>query len=155
MSSLNREKLHTTCRKSLQKGKEFIPRKYTLTHSDSTGELYLTIDCDFDYTQISKLYTRFMRDEILAEWQRNEQINELHVFAHVSGGIVFGWASLRYRIFKHHMPLVLQTIREGDTQLFHIFPFLDDAPIYVHFKSKNKKYNKTENYGFLKEYKLD
>jgi hypothetical protein len=48
MSSLNREKLHTTCRESLEKNKDFIPRKYTLTHSDSTGELYLTVDCDYD-----------------------------------------------------------------------------------------------------------
>jgi hypothetical protein len=95
-----------------------------------------------------------MRDEILAEWQRNDEKNELHVFAHVSGGIVFGWAALRYRIFKHHMPMVLQTIREGDTQLFEIFPFLDDSPIFVHFLSKSKKYHKIEVYGNLREYKI-
>lgn len=154
MASLNREKLHTTCRESLEKNKDFIPRKYTLTHSDTTGELYLTIDCDYDYNQISGFYTRFMRDEILAEWQRNQEKDELHVFAHVSGGIVFGWAALRYRIFKHHMSTVLQAIREGDPQLFKNFPFLDDAPIFVHFLSKNKKYNKIEKYGTLKDYKL-
>jgi hypothetical protein len=154
MASLNREKLHTDCRESLEKNKDFIPRKYTLTHSDTTGELYLTIDCNYDYNQVSGFYTRFMRDEILAEWQRNDDKDELHVYAHVSGGIVFGWAALRYRIFKHHMPTVLQAIREGDPQLFESFPSLDRAPIFVHFLSKNKKYNKIEMYGALEDYKL-
>ncbi|MFX1411585.1 MAG: staygreen family protein [Promethearchaeota archaeon] len=153
MSQLNEEKLHISCKEPLEKGKEFIPRKYTLTHSDSTGDLYLTIDCDYDNEQISGLYTRFMRDEILAEWQKSENEHELHVYAHVSGGIVFGWAGLRYRIFNYHMPLVLKAIRQGDNKLFEIFPFLEDAPIYIHFLSKRKKYNKIESYGILRDYR--
>jgi hypothetical protein len=47
-------------------------RCYTLTHSDTTGELFLTIGPDFDRAQISGLYTRLMRDEVLAEWREDE-----------------------------------------------------------------------------------
>ena len=38
------------------------PRKYTLTHSDRTGRLFLTIDKEYNEQQISGLYTRLMRD---------------------------------------------------------------------------------------------
>ena len=43
-------------------------RRYTLTHSDTTGELFLTIAPEFDPGQVSGWYTRFMRDEVLGEW---------------------------------------------------------------------------------------
>jgi hypothetical protein len=49
-----------------------MPRCYTLTHSDTTGDLFLTIGPDFDRAQISGLYTRLMRDEVLAEWREDE-----------------------------------------------------------------------------------
>ncbi len=45
-----------------------IPRCYTLTHSDVSGKLYLTIARNYDKAQISSWYTRFMRDEVLGEW---------------------------------------------------------------------------------------
>lgn len=152
MSYLDKNKLKVSCKESLEGKKEFIPRKYTLTHSDSTGDLYLTIDCEYDQNQISGLYTRFMRDEVIAEWKKDEDQYRLHVYVHVSGGLVFGWASMRYRIFQHHMPLVLKTIRNGDNQLFELFPELDKSPIIVHFESGRMKYNKTEDFGILRDY---
>ncbi|MEW8972212.1 MAG: staygreen family protein, partial [Mesobacillus sp.] len=39
-------------------------RKYTLTHSDITGELFLSIGNVYDYQAIN--YE--MRDEVLADW---------------------------------------------------------------------------------------
>lgn len=152
MSNLDKEKLHVSCKESLEPEKEFIPRKYTLTHSDKTGDLFLTVDCDYDYEQISSLYTRFMRDEVVAEWKKDQDQYRLHVYVHVSGGLVFGWASMRYRIFQHHMPLVLKTIRNGDYRLFELFPELDQSPIFIHFESNRKKYNKIERFGILKDY---
>ncbi|MFX0147597.1 MAG: staygreen family protein [Candidatus Hodarchaeota archaeon] len=152
MSYLEKDKLHVSCKESIESDKDFIPRKYTLTHSDSTGELYLTIDCEYNYDQISGLYTRFMRDEVMAEWKKDQDQYELHVYVHVSGGLVFGWARMRYKIFQYHMPLVLKTIRNGDQELFNLFPNLDNSLIYVHFESNKNKYNKIENYGNLKNY---
>jgi len=94
-----------------------------------------------------------MRDEVLAEWIENEKRYKLHIYVHVSGGFVFGWAKLRYKIFKYHMPLVLKAIRRGDKELFELFPNLDQSQIYVHFLSNRNKYNKIEEFGILKDYK--
>lgn len=64
MTPQNPKKLHTT---NIIDPKMVLPRRYTLTHSDSTGEIYLTVAHDYDLKQISGWYTRIMRDEILAE----------------------------------------------------------------------------------------
>ena len=50
-----------------------IPRCYTLTHSDFSGELFLTIGKVYDHSQISGWYTRLMRDEVLASWQNEKE----------------------------------------------------------------------------------
>jgi len=151
MVGFNPEKLKVVFKASVESSVFKIPRKYTLTHSDSTGDLFLTISNDYDLKQISRIYTRFMRDEVLAEWQKENDSFELHFYVHVSGGFVFGWASMRDRIFRSHLPLVFRTIIYGDKRLFENFPQLKESQIFVHFQSKNKKYNKIENFGKIKE----
>jgi hypothetical protein len=150
MADLNPEKLHVTFKDSVNRSELDLPRKYTLTHSDSTGDLFLTIGSSFDNDQISSFYTRFMRDEVLAEWQKKEDHYELHFYLHVSGGFCFGWAGLRDRIFRYHLPMVFQAIRHGDEKLFEETPEIRNSQIIVHFQSKNKKYNKIENFGEIK-----
>jgi hypothetical protein len=151
VAQLNTGKLHVTYTDLVDPEKLDIPRKYTLTHSDSTGELYLTIGIEYDFKQISGWYTRFMRDEVLAEWLLSNENFELHLYLHVSGGFTFGWASLRDKIFRFHLPMVLKAFRHGDDSIFQSNPNLNDSSIYVHFNSKNKKYNKIENYGQMKD----
>ena len=151
MTDLDPEKLQVAFRDSIDPYKLTIPRKYTLTHSDSTGDLFLTIGTDYDNDQISGFYTRFMRDEVLAEWQMKNNNYELHLFMHVSGGLCFGWAGLRNRIFRHHLPLVLQVIREGDKELFEKRPEIKNFEILVHFQSNRKKYDKIENFGKISQ----
>ncbi|MFX1531868.1 MAG: staygreen family protein, partial [Promethearchaeota archaeon] len=112
---------------------------------------FLTIGTEYDYEQISGLYTRFMRDEVLAEWQKKNEHYELHLFLHVSGGFCFGWAGLRDRIFRHHLPLVLEVFRYGDKELFKRMPEIINSKIIVHFESNKKKYNKIEDFGTIKE----
>jgi len=86
MKELNPQKLHVTFRGEVTANKLSLPRRYTLTHSDFTGELYLTIGSDYDRKQIAGLYTRWMRDEVLAELKRDGADMVLHVYCHVSGG---------------------------------------------------------------------
>jgi hypothetical protein len=74
MSRLNTRKLHVRF-KGAKPDVLVLPRRYTLTHSDSTGDLYLTISSDFDNKQVSGWYTRFMRDEVLAEWKKNQVVS--------------------------------------------------------------------------------
>lgn len=151
MTDLNPDKLHVIYKDAVDEDKLELPRKYTLTHSDSTGDLFLTIGSEYDYDQISSLYTRFMKDEVLAEWQEKEKQYELHLFMHISGGFCFGWANLRNRIFCYHLPLVLETICYGDKKLIEKMPELESSQILVHFKSKNKKYDRVENYSQIKD----
>jgi hypothetical protein len=151
MADLNPEKLHVVYQDSVDADKLVLPRKYTLTHSDSTGDLFLTISSKYDLEQTSKRYTRFMRDEVLAEWEKKNDHYELHFYLHVSGGFCFGWAGLRDRIFRYHLPLVFQAIRYGDKELIDSLPVIQNSSIFVHFQSKNKKYNKIENFGIVRD----
>jgi hypothetical protein len=130
-----------------------LPRRYTLTHSDRTGELFLSIGADYNKKQISGMYTRFMRDEVLAELAGHEENPEFYVYCHVSGGLVLGTASWRYNIFQSELRLVLEGFRYGDRILFEKIPALDDVSIMVRFKSNKSKYDKTENWGIFRDYR--
>jgi hypothetical protein len=130
-----------------------LPRRYTLTHSDFTGDLFLTIARDYDAKQVNGLYTRFMRDEVVGEWLQDAGEFSLHLYCHVSGGLVFGTAVMRYEIFQKHMPLVLKAIYEGDGALFLRHPGLDQAKVFVHFAARQKSYRKTEIWGQIGEHK--
>ena len=153
MSHLDPRKLHVTYKATKLPADLILPRRYTLTHSDRTGELFLTIADDYDYAQISGWYTRLMRDEVVAEWQDGTQPS-FHVYCHVSGGVILGSARWRYNILKSHMPMVLQTFRHGDQRLFLQNPALDLSEISVHFHAKQAQLNKRENWGKFNEYIL-
>jgi hypothetical protein len=130
------------------------PRKYTLTHSDSTGDLFLSVGADYDQDAISGIYTRIMRDEVLAELTEEQTGPKIHVYCHVSGGFVFGSASWRYAIFQRHMRQVLQAFRYGDQVFFDTNTHLDNAPVKVHFQSTINRYNLTEDWGYVSDYVL-
>ena len=131
------------------------PRRYTLTHSDATGDLFLTIGADYDRGQVGRLYTRLMRDEVLAEWVAGAAGPELHAFCHVSGGVVFGGAAMRDAIFRQELPLVFEAFRYGDRALFAAHPELDRAPLIVHLRSHLARYNRAETWGAPADYRVE
>ena len=153
MTRLNPKKLHVQFAVGVTPKGPLTPRRYTLTHSDSTGELFLTIAPEVDHKQISGWYTRLMRDEVLAEWQDSEDGPALHLFCHVSGGLAFGGAGMRYGIFQRELSMVLEAFRFGDRGLFETQPELDQAPIWIHFQSTNRRYHKTERWGTPADYR--
>jgi hypothetical protein len=153
MSRLNPAKLHVCFLPGADQEGLLLPRRYTLTHSDATGDLFLAIGPDYDRAAISGLYTRLMRDEVLAEWQRTARGPSLHLYCHVSGGLSFGPAGWRYRIFQHELPLVLQAMRYGDDALYTADPALDAAPIWVHFRATQRRYQLTERWGTPADYR--
>jgi hypothetical protein len=152
MNRLNPEKLHVTYLNGISREKLILPRRYTLTHSDSTGELFLSIGYDFDRNKISSLYTRLMRDEILAEIVNNEEAFLLRVYCHVSGGFIIGTAGWRYNIFQNELPLVWETIRYGDRAFFNENLKVDNAIVEIHFQSNHKRFSKVENWGLVSKY---
>ncbi|UCH37930.1 MAG: staygreen family protein [Candidatus Bathyarchaeota archaeon] len=153
MHRLNPEKLHTTFLPGTTPENPLTLRRYTLTHSDRTGELVLSVGEEYNLHQISGWYTRLMRDEVLAEWKQDNKDFSLHVYLHISGGVVFGRAHWRKAIFRRELPLVLEAIRYGDRNLFRVHPKLDQAPIHVHFQSSNLNHQKIEEFGRLCDYK--
>jgi len=153
MQRLNPRKLHVTYLTGATLEQLIVPRRYTLTHSDITGELFLSIGSEYDTKQISRLYTRFMRDEVLAELSHGEDSLVFKVHCHVSGGFVVGTARWRYNIFKSELPLVLEAIRYGDRILFSQNQHLDNTLVLVHFKSTDGRFNRIENWSTIAEYK--
>jgi hypothetical protein len=152
MGRLNPEKLHVSFSAGASPLEPLASRCYTLTHSDATGDLFLTVGLEFNRGQVSGLYTRFMRDEVLARWRCEAGGPVLDVHCHVSGGLVFGTAGFRYAIFQRELPLVLEAFRFGDRRFLEAWPELDGAPILVHFDSKRRKYRRVERWGTLSSY---
>lgn len=151
MSKFKPSKLQVEYKQGAETTGPLIPRRYTLTHSDLTGDLFLVIGSNYDHRVLAGIYTRLMRDEVLAEWLSNKT---LHVYCHVSGGLVFGRPGWRYKIFCHHLPMVLQAFRYGDRTLFQTFPELDQAPVKVHFRAAQKQYHKVEDWGHMHHYHI-
>ncbi|MFW9832165.1 MAG: staygreen family protein [Candidatus Thorarchaeota archaeon] len=129
-----------------------FPRRYTLTHSDRTGELFLTIGKDYDYKQIKGWYTRLLRDEVLAELVQDNDVFALHVYCQVGRGL--GSRGYRETIFRRELPLVFEAIRYGDRELFDKESTLDKTEIVVHFCAKRSENDTIENWGLINKYKI-
>ena len=152
MKRLDPDKLHVTYLPGAKRDGPLSPRRYTLTHSDVTGQLFLTIGREFDAKRLSHWYTRLMRDEVTAEWEMENGEPNLVVHCHVSGGPIFGWAGMRNGIFRRELPLALEAIRFGDSHLVEAHPALDKASVLVHFHAAQKRYDVKEDWGYLNSY---
>ncbi len=150
MSHFSPEKLNVTFLAGVTPTAPVIPRFYTLTHSDRTGDLFLTIGPQHHKKQYSGWYTRLMRDEVLAEWRSEENEVSLHVHCQVSKGL--GSERFRDAIFRRELPLVLKAIRYGDRAFFECHFELDDSQIWVHFHAKKPPWGCIENWGSLSKF---
>jgi hypothetical protein len=152
VNRLKPTKLHVRWAEGIGPAGPVVPRCYTLTHSDRTGDMYLTIGRTHDLNQISGWYTRLMRDEVLAAWGHQGSGPVLHVHCHVSGGLILGLPRWRDAILCHEMPLVLETLRYGDRSLYEACPELDRVPIRVHFHARQARYDRVESWGVPADY---
>jgi hypothetical protein len=149
MARLDSKKLHISYLAGVRPDKLILPRRYTLTHSDTTGELFLSIGDQYNKKQISGLYTRLMRDEVLAELVNDRDRLELRVYCHVSGGLVIGTAKWRNDILHTELPLVLEAIRFADRALLSTNTNLATTPVKVFFQSSSPRYNRIEDWGVI------
>jgi hypothetical protein len=125
-----------------------IPRKYTLTHSDITAELFLAVGWKFAYEA-----TGPMRDEVLAKWHRHQNGYALYGLVQVDSQNGNKAASaVRYKVFQQELPLAFEAIRYGDRKFFHAHPTLDDAPIWITFSSVYPEYNGIQYWGTPSKY---
>jgi hypothetical protein len=153
VSRLRPAKLHVRFLPGVDGRGPLLPRRYTLTHSDTTGDLFLAIGQEYDRDALSGWYHSFMRDEVLGQWTETEERLSLYVYCHVSGGLAVGPAGWRYQIFQRELPLVLEALRYGDSGLFIAHPELDQAPIWVHFRARQHRYQRAEPWGTPADYR--
>jgi hypothetical protein len=147
LKRLNPDKLYIDFRTGVTMTEPAIGRKYTLTHSDITADLFLTIGLQFAYDKVNA-----MRDEVLAEWRMNNGFLFLYVYVYVDGEFGSVVSAMRNTVFRHELPLALEAIRYGDRRFFAAHPELDNAPIWIHFYSTNPEYNRFENWGTPNDY---
>lgn len=119
-------------------------RKYTLTHSDETGQRFLFVRDQFAEEEYDEL-----RDEVIADWYKKEDNKELRIMC-----ILYAEKSLyteeeRYKIFKRHMPRAITAIIGGDEEYITKNNLLD-YDVYAYYLSD--LIPKKEYYGKVGEY---
>ena len=143
MSAFYPEKLSVEYMNGATTTKPVIPRRYTLTHSDVTGELILNIGIHFAWVKMNSL-----RDEVLGEWKKYGGILYFCVYLHVDQGQFSPSVSAkRYEIFRRELPLALTAIRYGDRSFFNTYPYLDQAPIIIQFISSYPQFAGQKKWG--------
>lgn len=144
----NSDKLETTFIEPMTPYGPIEGRKYTLTHSDETGMMFLDIADEYNY----KVINQDLRDELLGTWRIiYDNDYGLFLYAYI-GDLDYFSALMKYSSFKYHMNLALQAIIYGDKDLIKEYPKLINSPIYVKFDSLFPIFNNYEFYGYVKDY---
>ncbi len=148
MKILSPQKIFVQYREGISPTKNIVERKYTITHSDITADLFVFIAKEYADDQFTE-----MRDEVLLEWEELNQTLSLTGKVLVDGPGVTGNAFIRNKIFIDEMPTALQALRKGDRFLFEDNPQLDNTPVLIWFISSKPMFNKVYNFGLIGQYK--
>ncbi|MHC0039729.1 staygreen family protein [Pseudoneobacillus sp. C159] len=148
MANFIPEKLFVEYRDGVTTTEPLIPRCYTLTHSDITGELFLTIGNKYAWDKINP-----MRDEVSGVWKKHGNSLYYCVYVYIDQGEYSQNASAkRDEIFRRELPLALTAIRYGDRMLFDTNPNLDHTPIIMNFMSSYPQFSRQEIWGTFKNF---
>ncbi len=148
MKELNPQKVFVQYRDDMNPSSPITDRKYTITHSDTTAQLFVFIANFYAEDQITN-----MHDEVKISWEQTNNQYVLIGTVIVDGQGIIGNSKLRNTIFYNEMPTALQALRQADRFLFEKNPILDNSPVFIHFISSNPTYNKTYNFGTINNYK--
>lgn len=146
MKRLDPNKLYVELRNGVTTTEPIVGRKYTLTHSDITADLFLTIGMQYAFDKFSDL-----RDEVLAQWIMDGYLY-LYVYVYVDGQFDPAISAIREEIFRRELPLALEAIRYGDRYLIKSHPYLDNASIWICFGTDKQENCQLEHWGYMKEY---
>ena len=150
MSKFQPEKLNVSYKDEIRTKTFLFPRKYTLTHSDESGELFLSIGKNYDFDQIN--YN--IRDEVLGSWEKDDK-EYLLITLEVDNGDDISNTIKRDKIFRQEIVLALMAIVYGDNLFFENNKELYEAPVRVKFNSKFSEYDTLEDWGMVKDYKYN
>ena len=148
MKELNPQKVFVQYRDIMKPYEPVISRKYTITHSDTTAELFVFVAENYAEDQVTK-----MHDEVRIAWEQTQKGLVLFGSVIVDGKDVRGNSYIRNKIVYNEMPTALQALRQADRFLFDKEPALDNTPVFIHFISSNPEYDKTYNFKVIGNYK--
>lgn len=143
-------KLNVKYKDEISTKENITPRRYTLTHSDETGELFLTIGEKYDFDSIN--YT--IRDDVLASWEKDDK-HYLMINVDVDNESGISNTIIRDKIFREELPLAITAIVYGDNLFLENNKELYDAPIIVKFNSNINEYDTIEEWGKVMDYKYE
>lgn len=127
-------RLHVKLQEGTRHDGPLIPRRYTLTHSDLSGHLFVTIGAEYDRRALRALQVVLERDEVLGDWVITGGSPHLELHMMAQGGLpLFGTAAMRCGIFRRYRSLVLWALRSADRGLAEAHPRLDEAPVVARF----------------------
>ena len=148
MRELNPQKVFVQYRDTMKPYEPVMDRKYTITHSDTTAELFVFVAKSYAEDQITT-----MRDEVRVAWEQYKKGLALFGSVIVDGSGVVENAYIRNKIFYNEMPTALQALRQADRFLFDKEPNLNNTPVFIHFISSNPIYDKIYDFGVIGIYK--
>lgn len=149
MRKIDPNKIFTEYRQEVTPTAPSRGRKYTMTHSDTTGDLFVTIGLTYAEDKIGP-----MRDEVKLAWETLGNRPILYGEVVVDGKDVPGNAKIRNNIFLKEMPTALTAIRYGDRQFFEKYPELDNVPVLIQFISRNPNFHRLRSFGKIGDYRL-
>ncbi|MBL5867021.1 hypothetical protein HV458_13265 [Bacillus sporothermodurans] len=124
-------------------------RKYTLTHSEATGEWYLSIGTQFPFTKL----TNGLFSVIEAEW--TTKMGEYILLGRIninSDSYNDKLDQVRYMIYQKELPQLIAHIIDADKRFLHYHPLLLDAPIHIEIKAKYPEFYRTLYMGTARKY---
>lgn len=150
MSAFNPEKLFVRIMPPADSSQPINRRKYTLTHSDTTAQIFL----DIGYVYNDEAINKTMRDEVLAEWRRTgyggfNLIGKAYVD---DGEFSQDAAKLRLNTFKKEMDTAITAMVYGDLPFLSRYPALLDAPICIQYESSFPQFKQAYYYGTARKY---
>lgn len=147
MRNLNPQKVFVQYRDEMKPYEPVMNRKYTITHSDRTAELFVFVANNYAKDQITS-----MQDEVRVAWVHYQ--NQLILFGSVMVDDEYseGNTYIRNNIFYREMPTALQALRQADRFLFENVPDSDNTPVLIHFISSNPSYNRIYDFGAIGTY---
>ena len=149
MSKFSPERLTVEYRDGISTTEPIMSRSHTLTHSDFTGQLFLTIGTKFAWDKVNT----DMRDEVLGVWGMEGNSLCYNVYVYIDNeGQDLDAAIKRNEVFRRELPLALTAIRYGDRFIFKRYPNLDYALIIVNFMSSYPQLFKQEHWGTFSSY---
>lgn len=122
-------------------------RMYTMTHSDETADLFVVAGKRVATDRIEDL-----RDEVIFWWGKRKNCLVLYGEVLVELDRDRKNAEMRNQIFTREMPKAIAAVRVADQLFFEAHPELDNANVYIYYRSCFSQYNRVMDYGAIGTY---